>query len=223
MNKQEINKNVTIEDLNLIYEAIDKNSNNLNKIATSIFELETKEKVFAKPSHYIFSIIHRAIELNRGFRTLVDNNNWITANNLIRLQADCCMRAYALALVNDKVDFYNKITNNVRLNSIKDVEGNKMTDFYLSEKLNLLYPGFRLIYSNTSGFIHFSNEHLNFNTETNEKGENFIMKIRISEPSNLDIFKKVDYAYNMLFMGQKLHRILKGYELYVKKIMDNLD
>ncbi len=38
-----------------------------------------------------------------------------------------------------------------RIRNIKDADGNKMTDQYLSTKLDEIYPGFRLLYENTSG------------------------------------------------------------------------
>lgn len=59
--------------------------------------------------------------------------------NLIRLQADKCMRLYALGLVSDRLDFYNRVTNGELIRNIKDAYGNKMTDAtYLSKKLDVM-------------------------------------------------------------------------------------
>src|SRR5690606_31735281 len=96
----------------------------------------TEKKVLSKPSHYIFSIIHRAIELNRGFKTLAEANNWITAINLIRLQADSCMRLFALSLTSDRLDFYNRVIGGEHIRNLIDADGKKMTDQYLSQKLD---------------------------------------------------------------------------------------
>ncbi|RZK69034.1 MAG: hypothetical protein EOO85_23105 [Pedobacter sp.] len=59
-----------------------------NQTVIDIFTNETNRKLLSKPSHFTFSIVHKAIELNKGFHTLAAANNWITAINLIRLQAD---------------------------------------------------------------------------------------------------------------------------------------
>ncbi len=178
MENQPINKDVSEEDLNLIYDSIDDLNKELNNVAVEIFKNETDKKVLSKPSHFTFSIVHRAIELNRGFKALTETNNWITAINLIRLQADNCMRLFALSLVPDRLDFYQRIMKGEHIRNIEDGDGNKMTDYYLSKKLDILYPGFRLLYGNTSGFIHFSKEHMNINNDRIDNGDDFVMYIR---------------------------------------------
>src|SRR5690606_33729884 len=183
----------------------------------------TDKKVLAKSSHYTFSIIHRAIELNRGFKTLTEANNWITAINLIRLQADNCMRLFALSLVEDRLDFYNRVLNGEHIRNIKDAEGKNMTDLYLSQKLEGLYPGFRLLYENTSGFIHFSKEHINLNNDKVEVEEKFIMYIRLAETTEFSISSKVDFAFNMFIVGKNLFRLLKGYKLSMEELMNKLE
>lgn len=222
MNIQPINKNVTEEDLVLIYKSIDDINKKLNNLAVEIFKNETDKKLLSKPSHFTFSIVHRAIELNRGFKTLAESNNWITAINLLRLQADNCMRLFALSLVEDRLDFYNKIQNGEHIRNIKDAEGNKMTDYYLSKKLDVLFPGFKILYNNTSGFIHFSNEHMNLNTDRIETDDSFLMYVRLSEPTELPIDKKVDYAFNMFQVGKELSKLLNGYKMSMEDFMNRI-
>lgn len=223
MNQQPINKDVTEDDLNLIYASLEELNKELNNVGLEIFKNETDKKVLAKSSHYTFSIIHRAIELNRGFKTLTEANNWITAINLIRLQADNCMRLFALSLVEDRLDFYNRVLNGEHIRNIKDAEGKNMTDLYLSQKLEGLYPGFRLLYENTSGFIHFSKEHINLNNDKVEVEEKFIMYIRLAETTEFSISSKVDFAFNMFIVGKNLFRLLKGYKLSMEELMKKLE
>jgi len=223
MNQQPINKDVTEDDLNLIYASLEELNKELNNVGLEIFKNETDKKVLAKSSHYTFSIIHRAIELNRGFKTLTEANNWITAINLIRLQADNCMRLFALSLVEDRLDFYNRVLNGEHIRNIKDAEGKNMTDLYLSQKLEGLYPGFRLLYENTSGFIHFSKEHINLNNDKVEVEEKFIMYIRLAETTEFSISSKVDFAFNMFIVGKNLFRLLKGYKLSMEELMNKLE
>lgn len=223
MEKQSLNENVSEADLIQIFESLDELNKKLNQTGIDIFTNETRHKLLSKPSHLTFSIVHRAIELNRGFKTLAESNNWITAINLLRLQADNCMRLFALSLVKDRLDFYNRIQNGESIKSIKDAEGNKMDDFYLSHKLDNLYPGFRLLYENTSGFIHFSSEHMKLNNDKIDNGNDFMMYMRLAEITEFSIIKKVDYAFNMFIVSKELYKILNGYKLHMIEFMKNYD
>jgi len=223
MEKQSLNENVSEKELILIFEKIDELNKKLNQTALDIFTNETNRKLLSKPSHLTFSIVHRAIELNRGFKTLTEANNWITAINLLRLQADNCMRLFALSLVEDRLDFYNRIQNGEHIRNIRDAEGNKMNDLYLSQKLDALYPGFRMLYENTSGFIHFSNEHVKLNNDRIDNGNDFMMYIRIAETTEFSIIKKVDYAFNMFIVTQELYKLLNGYKLSMAEFMTRFD
>lgn len=223
MEKQPLNENVAEADLTQILGSLIQLNAQLNQTTLEVFNNETERKVLSKPSHLVFSIIHRAIELNRGFITLANSNNWITAVNLLRLQADNCMRMFSLSLVKDRLDFYNRIQNGEHVRNMKDGEGNKMTDLYLSQKLDSIYPGFRLLYENTSGFIHFSGEHIKLNTDRIDDGEEFMMYIRIAETTEFSISKKVDYAFNMYILSKELYKLLNGYRLHMIEFMKQFD
>lgn len=223
MERQYLNNDVTEVDLDLIFESLDELNRKLNQLALEIFKNETDRKLLSKPSHLVFYIVHRAIELNRGFKTLVKDDNWITAINLLRLQADNCMRMFALSLVKDRLDFYNRIQNGEHIRNIKDAEGKHMTDFYLTQRLDALFPGFRLLYENTSGFIHFSNEHIKLNTDRIDDGDDFIMKIRLTEITKFSLNNKVDYAFNMFQVSKELYKLLNGYKLSMIEMMKQFD
>lgn len=223
MERQSLNYDVTEVDLDLIFESLDELNRKLNQSAFEIFKNETDRKLLSKPSHFVFSVVHRAIELNRGFKTLTKDNNWITAINLLRLQADNCMRLFALSLVKDRLDFYNRIQNGEHIRNIDDAEGKRMTDFYLTQKLDTLFPGFRLLYENTSGFIHFSSEHMKLNTDIIDDENDFIMKIRLAEITEFSVSKKVDYAFNMFQVSKELYKLLNGYRLSMIEMMKQFD
>ena len=131
------------------------------------------------------------------------------------------MRLFALSLVPDRLDFYQRIMKGEHIRNIKDGDGNNMTDNYLSKKLDVLYPGFRLLYGNTSGFIHFSKEHMNINNDRIDNGEDFVMYIRLAETTEFPIHKKVDYAFNMFITGKELFKLLTGYKLSMEGFMKN--
>ncbi len=223
MDPQPINKDVTEEDLNLIYDSFEELNQKLSGLASEIFKNETDKKVLSKPSHFTFSIVHRAIELNRGFKTLAKANNWLTAINLIRLQQDNCMRLFALSLVKDRLDFYQRILKGEHIRNIEDAEGKKMTDSYLSKKLDVLYPGFKMLYNKISGFVHFSKEHIDFNNDKIETEDSFLMYVRLSETTDIPIHEKVDYAFNMFMTGKELSKLLNGYKLSMAGFMKGIN
>ena len=223
MESQPLNRDVSVHDLDETFKSLNAVNHKLNQTAVDIFTNETDRKLLSKPSHFTFSIVHRAIELNKGFETLVKANYWITAINLIRLQSDNCMRLFALSLVQDRLDFYNRVQKGEPIRNIKDAEGNKMTDQYLSTKLDELFPGFRLLYENTSGLIHFSNEHMKINTDRIDDGDHFSMYIRLAETTEFPISKKVDYAFNMFNVSRELYRLLNGYKLSMIAYMKQFD
>lgn len=132
------------------------------------------------------------------------------------------MRLTALSLVTDRLDLYNQIINCESLRNIKDSNGNKMTDYYLSTVLDKRYPGFRLKYENSSGFIHFSNEDIDFNTDFTRSDNEFVVSVRFAETTEFSIQNRVDYAYNMFYLGKNLYSILNGYKLHMIEFMCNI-
>ncbi len=129
MEKQLINNDVSKKYLRLIFESIEELNSKLNEVGLEIFKNETDKNLLSKSGHFTFSIIHRAIELNRGFKSLSESNNWITAINLIRLQADNYMRLFSLSMVRDRLEFYNQILNGEHIRNIEDADGKKNVRF----------------------------------------------------------------------------------------------
>lgn len=221
MEKQDLNKNVTKDDLNLIFNAIIELNKDLNSLATEIFKIETNKKLISKPSIFIFSVINRAIALNNGYIDLCKNENYIAATNLLRLQADNCMRVYAISLVEDRAKFFEDVLAGKHIRNIKDAEGNKMTDDFLATQLEKLFVGFKSLYRNTSGFIHFSNEHLNLNRKVVFKDKILKNELLINGQHYYRIEHKVDFSYNMHLVGTELYKLIRGYKLHVFDLMEN--
>lgn len=214
MTKDIINRDVNEEDLIGIFASISELNEALKNQAKEIYLTETNQGRLYKSTHYIFSIINRAIALNRGYKTLVDTKNYITAIPLLRLQVDNCLRLFALSLVSDRKHFYEEVLKGTHIRNLTDAEGKKMTDDYLVTKIDALFPKFKDLYKNTSAFIHFSNEHLFINNEVSESSaETFNLKTSIGDIDNLEIHIEVDYAFNMFNAGKNLLRLINGYRL----------
>jgi len=215
----ELNKDVTEEDLNSIFQHFEILNKDLSKLASDIFKIETDKKLLSKPSMFVFSIINRAVALNNGYKSLALIDNYVAAINLLRIQADNCMRLFAMTLVDNRAEFFNKISNGVHIRNIKDTKGRKMTDLLLSTELEKIFPGFRSLYENSSGLIHFSNEHLNQNTNTQVSENNLSGIILINGEHFLSMARKVDYSYNMYLVTTELFKLIKGYKLHVEEFM----
>lgn len=218
MEEQPINTEVTQKDLELINKSLLELEVEIKNVCKDIFTQETDRNKLFKTSHYIFSISNRVIALNRGFLTLTENNNYNAAIALIRLQIDSCLRLFALTLVSDWRLFYNEVMKGTEIRNLKDRDGNKMTDNYLVTKYDEIHNGFKLLYKNTSGFVHFSSNHINLNTNyENSADKTYPTRISIGEIDKLEIYEKVDYAFNMFFVSKSIYKQIKGYQLSMKE------
>jgi hypothetical protein len=164
-----INKDVSEDDLNEILIALRDLETLIKEELKNILEIETKYFGLTKKVHYFFSIANRAIGLNRGYCILVNANNYISAVPLIRLQIDNCLRLFAISLVENSNSFYDEVLKGTQINNLLDRDGKKMNDKYLVDKIISFFPEFGPLYKNTSGFVHFSNEHLLINNKLKDE------------------------------------------------------
>ena len=129
------------------------------------------------------AVLHRSINLVRGYITLVEQRNFICAAPLLRLQLDNCLRFYAVFIVAKPHDFALKVLDGVPVRKLKDRTGERMTDTYLVKKLNQIYPWVSQVYERTSGYVHLSDAHI-FNTfaptspeERKERKQNLVIGV----------------------------------------------
>jgi len=221
MEKDPINKDATEQDLEKVFDGLLDLEKEIKAEIKKIFANETKRGRLYKGSHFIFSIANRAIALNRGYYVLAKANNYVTAISLIRLQIDNCLRLFAMTLVDDPKDFYEKVLEGSEVRELVDRDGKRMTDNYLVTKLDELFPKFKMLYKNTSGFIHFSNEHfLLNNTVTDVDDKSFRLVTSIGDIDRLEIHEQVDYGYNMFMTGKRLFKLIKGYRMTMEKFLN---
>lgn len=95
------------------------------------------------------------------------------------MQIDNCLRTYGAFIAEDKNKIIECIINGEKINKYKDINGNKMTDAYLKEKLTEQDALVENIYNNSSGYIHLS-EKAFFETVTNCEGN--ILEFQIGRP-----------------------------------------
>jgi len=161
-------------------------------------------------SHYTASIVSRSISLIKGFELLFNCKIYSTAISLIRLQIDNCLRLFAMSLCNPEY-LLGEITKGNSVRSLNDRDGKKMTDTYLINKIDKIMPSFKLLYEETSGFIHFSNEHLKSNNKITQKDGNLHLKTLIGGEFELSEAEKIKYLDDMISASFNLYRLVYSY------------
>jgi hypothetical protein len=217
MESNYINKQVDISDL----KAVEENLLKLEKLfIREINEITKIEKgQLSKITHFIMSITDRAISFNRAYLTLTQSNNYQSAICLIRLQIDNCLRLYAYSIAKNSFEFYEKVLEGTHIRNLVDRENKKMTDEYLVSQLDKIMPGIKLLYKNTSGYIHFSRNHLFLNNKVELINDNELkLKTKVGDIDRLDVFEKVDFVFNMFFAAKCLLELISSYRIEIKKL-----
>jgi hypothetical protein len=212
MERNAINKEVDISDL----KGVEENLLKLEKLfIREIKEISNIEKGgLSKITHFIMSITDRAISLNRAFLTLTAINNYQTAICLIRLQIDNCLRLFAYSIANNSLEFYDTVLEGNHIRNLVDRDNKKMTDEYLVTKLDTLFPGIKLLYKNTSGYIHFSKSHFLLNNKIDVvSDEKLKLQTKIGDIDRLKIYEQVDFAFNMFFASKSLLALISSYRI----------
>ncbi|MGV3539584.1 MAG: hypothetical protein ACO1OQ_07220 [Rufibacter sp.] len=210
--------NFAEEDLHAIFD-------DLNKLETAFIN---EAKLFLQIGGSIHTmdlftsaIINRSISLMKGFLTLAKENNYISCVPLIRIQIDNSLRFYAATLVTDYNSFFLDYLSGNHIRNLKDAAGHKMTDTYLASKLDEIYPGVHKLYKNSSGHIHFSNEHSFLQTSIKE-GREGVIETRIGHYDFYPIDRKVDFAFNMFKASEILLDLTRSWKFQKLKVEGNI-
>jgi hypothetical protein len=214
MKSQKVDRetNVTEEDLKLIFEKLDNLEDQFLKEA----KLFLNTGSIYSTDLYLSAIINRAISFIRGFKLLATENNYISSVPIIRMQLDNCLRLYASSIVSSPSNFFVEYLKGTHISSLKDVNGNKMKDFYLINLLETLFPGIQNLYNNTSGYVHLSNEHSFLQTEIVNDSERKL-ETRIGFYDFYKIDEKVDFTYNMFKASEFLLKLVSSWRMEKSK------
>ncbi|QOZ44771.1 hypothetical protein XH89_15775 [Bradyrhizobium sp. CCBAU 53340] len=91
---------------------------------------------------------------------MIEQRNSLVASSIIRMQLDTVLRLYAMFWVADPEKFAEKVFKGTDINKLKTADGELLTDGYLKKRLGAKNDWIRPVYSETSGYIHFSNRHI---------------------------------------------------------------
>lgn len=121
---------------------------------------------------FVIGVLNRSLQLLHGFVLLVKNRQFICAAPLLRMQVDSALRLYAGSLVGNFDEFTDKLLEGKRIDRMTAVDGSRLTDRYLIQRLasasgeQWLEP----VYESTSGYVHFSGAHLSRAVRAAEPG-----------------------------------------------------
>ena len=109
---------------------------------------------------FVLGVVKRTLSSNHAMQLMVRSWNLVAARTLLRTHIDTGLRFSAAWLVDDPEDFAKKVFDGVQIDRIKHGK-ERMTDSYLISMLSDNYPWLKEVYDNLSGYIHFSNAHIN--------------------------------------------------------------
>ncbi len=112
---------------------------------------------------FVFSVVDRALKLNRGFEALIDTKNIQCTWIISRAQIDNLARLHGMSLDPERASEYVKIflDPSQKLTSFKFEKNKKMSDYYLVQMLDKTYPKRRILdnYKEFCAYAHLSEKH----------------------------------------------------------------
>jgi len=185
-----------------------------------IYEFDfSKNNGISYVGHYATSIVSRSVSLIKSFELLFNNKIYSTAISLIRLQIDNCLRLFAISLCNPEY-LLEEVKKGKSVRSLKDRDGIKMQDVYLINKLGEFMPSFKSLYEETSGFIHFSNEHLKANNKISQKDGDLYIQTLIGGEFEITETEKIKYLDDMIKASFNLYRLIYSYRFDSQNIQE---
>ena len=127
--------------------------------------LATSKKLFDQnksmylADFYVMGALRRVLALVKGFRSQIEERNFLCAAPLVRMQLDTALRVYALSLVSNREEVAKQLLDGIPLSKLKDAKGQKLRDAYLVDQLSETYAWVKPLYAETSGFVHLSERH----------------------------------------------------------------
>jgi hypothetical protein len=104
--------------------------------------------------------INRTMANIDAFTSLIRARNLVIAGALLRIQLDTALRFYAAFQVDKPHEFALGVLRGERIDKLKDMKGNRLTDRHLVNLLSQEFPWIDRVYQATSGYIHLSGTHI---------------------------------------------------------------
>lgn len=109
---------------------------------------------------FVLGAVRRTLAQAKGFRELIGARNFPCAAAILRMQLDTAMRVNGLFHVENMGVAAKAVLDGAAFNTLKDVDGRKMSDAHLRHLLSEQEPWINAVYKQTSDFVHLSGRHL---------------------------------------------------------------
>jgi hypothetical protein len=110
--------------------------------------------------YLVVATLRRSLDNIDGFLAMVAGRNISCGEAIIRLQLDTAMTLFARTLMADVFDFVSHLAEGGHRRHYRDRDGQLLADAYLHRQLTRKHEETSDIYGRTSGFIHFSQRHM---------------------------------------------------------------
>jgi hypothetical protein len=104
--------------------------------------------------------VKRSVSTASAIVAMVESSNMVCARTLLRTHIDTSLRFSAAWLVQNPHEFASLVLKGERIDRLKDRQGKRLTDAHLVEMRSAECPWLPAVYSNLSGYIHFSSSHI---------------------------------------------------------------
>lgn len=198
-------------DLLEVVENLDLLSTDYKNLAKNIMKQDTQ---VMKGDLVALSVLNRAISINNAFRTLVKENNTFSALHLIRIQIDNLIRYYSILIAKDE-KFIDYVLDGKPINQFKDLNGNKLTDKYLAERLDEKIAGMLPLYIKYCNHIHFGKEHLE-RIKLISKNKKAHFRVEIGNFDNYSLEERKTFIVDMITISISLYKIIQDWVLIKK-------
>ena len=129
-----------------------------NEIKELFIQMQGKD--FGYDFLLAIGIARRSCALTSGFKSMLEAKNTLCALALVRMQLDNSLRLYAGFFSKDRMKFSKDVLNGKIISKMKADDNQPMTDNYLARRVSTKNPWVINVYKKTSGYIHFSEEHI---------------------------------------------------------------
>jgi len=121
--------------------------------------------------------LNRTMSNIDAFTSLIRARNLVIAGALLRIQLDTALRFYAAFLVDKPHDFALDVLQGERIDKLKDMKGNRLTDRHLVNLLSQEFSWIDRVYPATSGYIHLSGTHIHHTIGEVREDRTFSVKL----------------------------------------------
>lgn len=163
---------------------------------------------------FVLPLLNKVFNINRAYISLIEDNNFIAAGTLVRIQLDVLLRVFASTIIGYNVDeFAKKLLSGEQLNNMKDNRGNLMRDGYLAKELNN-YEDFNWVkyaYDKGNLYVHLTPHSLYSSSKLDYNERNIVLTIG---PNDSFVSDDEKYAATMI-MNQITSGILHFVSIWI--------